>query len=72
VRELNLIILNSRLLLIVQVLQHDEHFPGRERDESEIKGYYAALKLVKDLRKHSNDLFTKCDCTKPKCPGRSV
>ncbi|MBS0235740.1 MAG: Fic family protein [Proteobacteria bacterium] len=25
------------------VLKYDGHFPGRERDESEIKGYYAAL-----------------------------
>lgn len=25
------------------VLQHQEHFPGRERDEHEVKGYYAAL-----------------------------
>jgi len=28
------------------VLQHKEHFPGRERDEYEVKGYYAALTQV--------------------------
>lgn len=28
---------------IKQVLKFDDHFPGRERDENEIKGYYAAL-----------------------------
>ena len=25
------------------VIKHEGHFPGRERDEHEIKGYYAAL-----------------------------
>lgn len=28
------------------VLKHEGHFPGRERDEYEVKGYYAALKQV--------------------------
>jgi Fic family protein len=28
------------------VLKHDGHFPGRERDEHEVKGYYAALTKV--------------------------
>lgn len=31
---------------IVQVLQHEGHFPGRQRDENEVKGYYAALTQV--------------------------
>jgi Fic family protein len=31
---------------IVEVLKHEGHFPGRERDENEIKGYYAALTQV--------------------------
>ena len=31
---------------VEKVLHHDEHFPGRERDEQEIKGYYAALEQV--------------------------
>jgi Fic family protein len=28
---------------IKEVIQHKGHFPGRERDEHEVKGYYAAL-----------------------------
>ncbi|MBI5274549.1 MAG: Fic family protein [Chlamydiales bacterium] len=28
---------------IQKVMKYNEHFPGRERDEHEIKGYYAAL-----------------------------
>ena len=28
---------------IETVLKHEGHFPGRERDEGEVKGYYAAL-----------------------------
>lgn len=28
---------------IAHVLKHEGHFPGRERDENEVKGYYAAL-----------------------------
>ena len=28
------------------VLKHEGHFPGRERDEYEVKGYYAALQKV--------------------------
>jgi Fic family protein len=31
---------------VKKVLQHKEHFPGRERDENEVKGYYAALSQV--------------------------
>ena len=31
---------------IEQVLKHNGHFPGRERDEHEVKGYYAALTQV--------------------------
>lgn len=31
---------------IEHVLKHDGHFPGRERDEKEIMGYYVALKQV--------------------------
>ena len=31
---------------IKMVLKHDEHFPGRERDESEIRGYYEALSEI--------------------------
>lgn len=28
------------------VLKHEGHFPGRKRDENEVKGYYAALQKV--------------------------
>ena len=28
---------------VVQVIGTDQHFPGRERDQDEVKGYYAAL-----------------------------
>lgn len=31
---------------IEKVLKHRSHFPGRERDERGVKGYYAALTLV--------------------------
>lgn len=31
---------------IKEILEHHGHFPGRERDELEIKGYYAALTQV--------------------------
>ncbi|MGB8467679.1 MAG: Fic family protein [Candidatus Babeliales bacterium] len=31
---------------IEQVLKHEGHFPGRERDEREVLGYYAALDQV--------------------------
>lgn len=31
---------------IETVLKHEGHFPGRERDEREVKGYYAALTQV--------------------------
>lgn len=31
---------------IEQIIKHQGHFPGREREENEIKGYYAALNQV--------------------------
>lgn len=31
---------------ISRILQHEGHFPGREREEHEIRGYYAALTQV--------------------------
>ncbi len=34
---------------IQTILEHDGHFPGRERDEQEVKGYYAALSHVEQL-----------------------
>jgi Fic family protein len=34
---------------IEEVLKHEGHFPGRERDEGEVKGYYCALTYVEKL-----------------------
>jgi len=34
---------------VEEVLKHEGHFPGRERDEYEVKGYYAALAKVEQL-----------------------
>jgi Fic family protein len=34
---------------VVQVVEHQEHFPGRERDEREVLGYYAALAHLEKL-----------------------
>lgn len=34
---------------VVQVVQSNAHFPGRERDELEVRGYYAALDEVEKL-----------------------
>jgi len=34
---------------IEEVVKHKGHFPGRERDEKEVKGYYAALQYVEQL-----------------------
>jgi Fic family protein len=31
---------------VVQVIGEEQHFPGRERDEGEVKGYYSALDAV--------------------------
>src|SRR5208337_4726760 len=31
---------------VVQVVAHGQHFPGRERDQAEVLGYYAALDEV--------------------------
>jgi Fic family protein len=34
---------------IEAVIKHKGHFPGRERDEKEVKGYYAALQFMEQL-----------------------
>ena len=34
---------------VAQVIEHQSHFPGRERDEQEVLGYYAALEKVEAL-----------------------
>ena len=31
---------------VAQVIEADQHFPGKERDQAEVKGYYAALDEV--------------------------
>src|SRR6202158_1877533 len=31
---------------VVKVIADDQHFPGRERDQQEVRGYYAALDEV--------------------------
>ena len=39
---------------IEEVIKHKGHFPGRERDENEVKGYYAALQYVEQLAAKGN------------------
>jgi Fic family protein len=34
---------------IIRVLEKEQHFPGRERDEREVLGYYAALEKLEQL-----------------------
>ena len=36
---------------VAQVISEGQHFPGRERDQDEIRGYYAALEEVERLAK---------------------
>src|SRR5580692_10652591 len=36
---------------VAQVIGGDQHFPGRERDQDEVKGYYAALDEVERAAK---------------------
>ena len=36
-------------VVLAQVIGADQHFPGRERDQDEVKGYYAALDEVERL-----------------------
>ncbi len=36
---------------VAQVIGGDQHFPGRERDQDEVKGYYAALDEAERLAK---------------------
>ena len=38
---------------IHELLMHEGHFPGRERDEHEVKGYYAALNQVEQWASQS-------------------
>src|ERR1700739_4860721 len=36
---------------VAQVIGSNQHFPGRERDQDDVKGYYAALDEVERLAK---------------------
>src|SRR5882672_7472660 len=37
---------------VSKVIENDQHFPGRERDQAEVKGYYAALDEAERMAKH--------------------
>src|ERR1700690_2312599 len=37
---------------VSRVIEKDQHFPGRERDQAEVKGYYAALDETERMAKH--------------------
>lgn len=41
---------------VAQVIGADQHFPGRERDQDEVKGYYAALDEVERLAKRQQPI----------------
>lgn len=41
---------------VTEVLASDQRFPGRERDEAEVKGYYAALAATEGIAKKSRAL----------------
>ena len=41
---------------VVQVIGQDQRFPGRERDQDEVKGYYAALDEAERLAKRREKL----------------
>jgi Fic family protein len=44
---------------IESLIKHKGHFPGREREEHEIKGYYAALEKVEQFAALGNPLTEK-------------
>ncbi len=41
---------------VAQVIDAGQHFPGRERDEAEVKGYYAALDELERLAKRAGHI----------------
>lgn len=41
---------------VAEVIVSDQHFPGRERDQGEVKGYYAALDEVERLAAAGNGM----------------
>jgi Fic family protein len=44
---------------IKELIQLEGHFPGRERDEHEVKGYYAALAQLEHYASHSYPITEK-------------
>lgn len=44
---------------VVRVVEASEHFPGRERDEGEVLGYYAALERVEQLASSKSGITEK-------------
>jgi Fic family protein len=44
---------------IKEVIQHKGHFPGRERDEREVKGYYAALAQLEQYSAQDHPITEK-------------
>ncbi|MDX8431595.1 MAG: Fic family protein [Candidatus Algichlamydia australiensis] len=46
-------------LEVKKVLKHNGHFPGRERDEQEVKGYYAALAKLEMYVEEKNSITEK-------------
>jgi Fic family protein len=45
---------------VERVIGHQEHFPGRERDEKEVLGYYVALEKAEELAK-ARGIITETD-----------
>jgi len=41
---------------VANVIEKDQHFPGRERDQSEVKGYYAALDELERMAKREGPI----------------
>ena len=41
---------------VAQVINEDQHFPGRERDHAEVRGYYAALDEAEELARDRVEL----------------
>ena len=44
---------------IKEVIQHKGHFPGRERDEDEVKGYYSALAQLEQYAAQNHSVTEK-------------
>ncbi|PCI94714.1 cell filamentation protein Fic [Candidatus Aerophobetes bacterium] len=44
---------------VKEVIQHEGHFPGRERDEHEVKGYYAALAQLEQYAAQNHPVTEK-------------